>query len=273
MDAIDHVAWTLATPFRVLVSGARTKYGVIDSPEDLKAWGDIDEDEENLVPRFRFWQLVVLFLATAMTVGWIVKSIMFYIVMNYTSLPASVMLDHEAKHAVGHALHNAENMLHYKQVMGYAAMYSPVEVTEWLHNLGLSLEMNHKLTTLHAIANTISDLLISAVVAISVFFHWDEVKEMWKEVVIAWQRLRTATRALTILFVTDFLCGFHSDHMYYVVLGMVGEHYGIKGLEHGCDLLHLFVSTVPVALDTCFKFWIFSEMRSKTKIVLSEIDG
>jgi hypothetical protein len=54
------------------------------------------------------------------------------------------------------------------------------------------------------------------------------------------------------------LLGYHSEEGWTAALSLLSHHYGLHAQTDG---LHLFVATVPVLLDSLFKYWIFVELN------------
>lgn len=61
-------------------------------------------------------------------------------------------------------------------------------------------------------------------------------------------------KAFIIILFTDMFVGFHSPHGWEVILEGVARHFG---LPENHNIISLFIATVPVILDTIFKYWIF----------------
>jgi len=61
-------------------------------------------------------------------------------------------------------------------------------------------------------------------------------------------------KAFLIILVTDTLLGYHSEEGWTAGLTLLSHHYGWHAHKEG---LQLFVATVPVLLDSMFKYWIF----------------
>ena len=61
-------------------------------------------------------------------------------------------------------------------------------------------------------------------------------------------------KAFIIILVADTLLGYHSEEGWTAALSLFSFHYGLHAQKDG---LHLFVATVPVILDSLFKYWIF----------------
>ena len=66
--------------------------------------------------------------------------------------------------------------------------------------------------------------------------------------------LSDTTKSFLLILFTDLLVGFHSPHGWEVFLEFFLRHFGFPENQ---DFILLFVATVPVLLDTVFKYWIF----------------
>jgi hypothetical protein len=66
--------------------------------------------------------------------------------------------------------------------------------------------------------------------------------------------LSDSAKAFIIILFTDVFVGFHSPHGWEVVLEGLANHLGIAANK---SAISLFIATVPVFLDTVFKYWIF----------------
>lgn len=70
----------------------------------------------------------------------------------------------------------------------------------------------------------------------------------------AFYGLSDTARAFIIILFTDIFVGFHSSHGWEVFLEVVLRHFGFP---ENRDFIFIFVATLPVVLDTMFKYWIF----------------
>nr|YP_009240161.1 putative heme-binding protein [Sciadopitys verticillata]AMO00705.1 putative heme-binding protein [Sciadopitys verticillata]BAK86704.1 putative heme-binding protein [Sciadopitys verticillata]BAW34580.1 putative heme-binding protein [Sciadopitys verticillata]BCK60749.1 putative heme-binding protein [Sciadopitys verticillata] len=66
--------------------------------------------------------------------------------------------------------------------------------------------------------------------------------------------LSDTMKALFILFVSDLCIGFHSPHGWELIVDLIFENYGFS---HNDRIISVLSSTLPVILDTIFKYWIF----------------
>nr|YP_009705065.1 chloroplast envelope membrane protein [Morina longifolia]YP_010586871.1 envelope membrane carbon uptake protein [Morina chinensis]YP_010882252.1 CemA [Morina nepalensis]UFR81937.1 envelope membrane protein [Morina chlorantha]QFQ34272.1 chloroplast envelope membrane protein [Morina longifolia]UZZ44956.1 envelope membrane carbon uptake protein [Morina chinensis]WID87166.1 CemA [Morina nepalensis] len=66
--------------------------------------------------------------------------------------------------------------------------------------------------------------------------------------------LSDTIKAFSILLLVDFWVGFHSPHVWELMIGSVYKDFGFV---HNDQILSVLVSTIPVILDTIFKYWLF----------------
>nr|YP_010046137.1 chloroplast envelope membrane protein [Nardostachys jatamansi]QPG86269.1 chloroplast envelope membrane protein [Nardostachys jatamansi] len=66
--------------------------------------------------------------------------------------------------------------------------------------------------------------------------------------------LSDTIKAFSILLLVDFWVGFHSPHVWELMIGSVYKDFGFV---HNEQILSVLVSTIPVILDTIFKYWLF----------------
>ncbi|MDJ0703467.1 MAG: proton extrusion protein PcxA [Leptolyngbyaceae cyanobacterium MO_188.B28] len=84
--------------------------------------------------------------------------------------------------------------------------------------------------------------------------------------------LSDSAKAFIIILVTDVSLGFHSPHGWDVLLESMANHLGVAANK---SMISLFIATVPVIVDTMFKYWVFrslSRMSPSTVATLKEMD-
>lgn len=67
--------------------------------------------------------------------------------------------------------------------------------------------------------------------------------------------LSDPAKVFLFILVTDIFVGFHSAEGWEVILEGVARHFG---LPESKAAINTFIATVPVFIDSCIKFWIFS---------------
>jgi hypothetical protein len=71
----------------------------------------------------------------------------------------------------------------------------------------------------------------------------------------AFLSLNDPTKVFMFILITDMFVGFHSAEGWEVVLEGIAHHFG---LPESKVMINGFIATVPVFIDACVKFWIFS---------------
>jgi hypothetical protein len=73
--------------------------------------------------------------------------------------------------------------------------------------------------------------------------------------------LSDTAKAFIIILVTDTFVGYHSPHGWEVVLEGLAKHLGIP---ENREFNSLFIATIPVLMDTMFKYWIFRYLTGQS---------
>ncbi len=63
-----------------------------------------------------------------------------------------------------------------------------------------------------------------------------------------------SAKAFFIILATNIFVGYHSSYGWEIFLAEILQHFG---LPENKSLISLFIATVPVIMDTIFKYWIF----------------
>jgi hypothetical protein len=71
----------------------------------------------------------------------------------------------------------------------------------------------------------------------------------------AFLSLNDPTKVFMFILITDMFVGFHSAEGWEVILEGIAHHFG---LPESKVMINGFIATVPVFIDACVKFWIFS---------------
>lgn len=105
-----------------------------------------------------------------------------------------------------------------------------------------------------AIKNVFADIFSAVVFTIFLLVSRQEIEalKLFMDRII--YGLSDSAKAFIIILVTDTFLGYHSPHGWEVLLETTANHFGVAANER---LISLFIATVPVLLDTVFKYWIF----------------
>jgi hypothetical protein len=84
--------------------------------------------------------------------------------------------------------------------------------------------------------------------------------------------LSDTAKAFLIIASTDVFLGYHSEEGWTAAIHLLTGHYNFEPDERG---VALFIATVPVAADACFKLWIFKGLNKanpSAAVTLKQMD-
>ncbi|GAB4815193.1 hypothetical protein N2152v2_002239 [Parachlorella kessleri] len=105
-----------------------------------------------------------------------------------------------------------------------------------------------------ALLNVVSDSTSAGVFFLMLLRNTAKRQILFRTIGRVFSGLSDTAKAFLIILVTDILLGYHSEEGWTAFLKLFSRHYGVEPELEG---IYVFVSTVPVILDTCFKYWIF----------------
>lgn len=82
--------------------------------------------------------------------------------------------------------------------------------------------------------------------------------------------LSDSAKAFILILLTDIFVGFHSPHGWEVLLEGMANHLGVAA---NASMISLFIATVPVIMDTVFKYWIFRYMSRMSPSTVATYRG
>nr|AWX53390.1 CemA [Ulothrix zonata] len=118
--------------------------------------------------------------------------------------------------------------------------------------LDLAVEYNQK--SIEALINFFSDFLSFGTFTLLVFTLKPQVIILKSFLLESIYSLSDTIKSFLLIFGTNLLVGFHSPRGWELFLDLVFHRLGLPPDE---KFVLLFVATVPVLLDTVFKYWIF----------------
>jgi hypothetical protein len=168
--------------------------------------------------------------------------------------PEAFALRDEQKVEGAEAMHREEIRLRLETSIGQAPPLTEQEMFEHLHEEAVAFAEEMKEYNKRSLLNVVSDS--SAGIALFVLLLQDTSPRaiLFRTIGRVFTGLSDTAKAFIIILVTDTLLGYHSEEGWTAALTLVGHHYGVPAHKEG---LQLFVATVPVILDSLFKYWIF----------------
>lgn len=108
---------------------------------------------------------------------------------------------------------------------------------------------------LDGLKNVLADVTSILVLGALVYFGRDRLRLLGNFSNRTFLALSDPAKVFLFILVTDIFVGFHSAEGWEVILEGVSRHFG---LPESKVFINGFIATVPVFIDACIKFWIFS---------------
>lgn len=121
------------------------------------------------------------------------------------------------------------------------------------------IAMKYNKESIQAITDLIGDLL--TLITIRLLFIWLEpqifiLKGFLMECFFS---LSDANKSLLMLLFADLLVGYHSPRGWKLATELMLQHYG---LPENSIFIGFFIGTMPVLIDSVFKYWVFRHLNS-----------
>lgn len=145
--------------------------------------------------------------------------------------------------------------LQVRQLLGILPQMSENETVEMLKEEAAELWHDSRGKALSGLSNLLSDGVSLLIFAGVVYFNRDKLSILRRFINRAFLGLSDPAKVLLFILITDLFVGFHSAEGWEVLLEGVAFHFG---LPENKTFIHLFIATVPVAIDSYTKFWIFT---------------
>ena len=111
---------------------------------------------------------------------------------------------------------------------------------------------------LQSLTNVFADFLSILVLIFLLITLRPEITILKSFLVEVIYNLSDTTKSFLLILMTDLLVGFHSPRGWETMFSLILYHFG---LPENQDFVFLFVATLPVILDTVFKYWIFRHLN------------
>eukprot|EP00889_Picochlorum_renovo_P005468 jgi/Picre1/32498/NNA_007844.t1 len=142
--------------------------------------------------------------------------------------------------------------------LGQAPDLNDEDLLQHLHQEAVAFADQKKKENKRALLNVVSDSTSAVIFFILLVRDNSPRAILFRTIGRVFTGLSDTAKAFIIILVTDTLLGYHSEEGWTAALSLLSHHYGLHAQQDG---LHLFVATVPVVLDSLFKYWIFVELN------------
>jgi|GEM_PF-1430894 len=200
--------------------------------------------------------LMILFLIPLL-VQVTVKTIIFDPLLgNYSNKnPTKIELSAEIKQEFLREYSAFKESLEIKQLLGVIPKLSEVDKEEKLSEKVIEIWQESRNRALNGWKNILSDGVALFTFVGLVYFNRTKITIIRSFSNRAFLNLSDPLKVFLFILITDMFVGFHSAEGWEVLLAGVLAHFG---LPESPVAINAFIATVPVIIDSCIKFWIFS---------------
>lgn len=120
--------------------------------------------------------------------------------------------------------------------------------------------------TLFTVINICGDILLFFFLLVILLKNNYQLKLFLKNLKFKFFELTDDNKAFLLILFSDTFVGFHSSYGWEILLEHVLKHFGLPQ-DH--NFIFSFVATLPVLLDTLFKYWIFKYLNAISPSIVS----
>ena len=120
--------------------------------------------------------------------------------------------------------------------------------------------------TIFTIINICGDFLLFFFLLIILIKNNYQFKLFLKNIKFKFFELTDDNKAFLLILFSDTFVGFHSSYGWEILLENLLKHFG---LPEDRSFIFSFVATLPVLLDTLFKYWIFKHLNAISPSIVS----
>ncbi len=148
-----------------------------------------------------------------------------------------------------------KEQLEIREILGLQPVFSALEIQEKLKKKAEELYLEAGYRTLDGLKNIFADLVSLLTFVGLVYLGRRQLTSLRLFFSRTFNGLNDATKVFLIILITDLFVGYHSPEGWEVILGGVFSHFG---LPESRTFNNSFIATVPVIMDSWFKFWVFN---------------
>lgn len=146
-----------------------------------------------------------------------------------------------------------EKHIKFESLLG-KSLESPKLVEEKIAEKAISLAKKYKSESIDAIANIFADMISLATFTILIIIGKQQLGTVKELINNIFYGISDSGKAFIIILLTDIFVGYHSPFGWEIILENTLKHFGLPEQK---SLISLFIATVPVVMDSIFKYWIF----------------
>ncbi|MHC5675162.1 hypothetical protein [Nostoc sp.] len=199
------------------------------------------------------WLLILLLVPVLIQI--LTKNLVFDPLLGSYSEknPTKIELSHEIKEKYGAEFNAFKDELEVQELLGLVPELSVTERRELVQEKVTELWRESRKQTLNGLKNLIADGVAIVVFAGIVYFNRNKLANIRNFSNRTFLSLSDPVKVFIFILITDMFVGFHSAEGWEVLLEGIGQHFG---LPESKVVIHTFIATVPVMIDSVIKFWI-----------------
>ncbi len=147
-----------------------------------------------------------------------------------------------------------EQVIYFEARIGKIPELSTEVVQKKLKEKAIALKEKYKAKSINAVTNIFADLLTAATFIFLIVTGKSQLSILKSFSDDITYSLSDSAKAFLIIISTDIFVGYHSPYGWEIILENILSHFG---LPENKSLISLFIATIPVTMDTIFKYWIF----------------
>ncbi|GMH32934.1 hypothetical protein BSKO_00768 [Bryopsis sp. KO-2023] len=160
-----------------------------------------------------------------------------------------------------HEIHIEEMRIQLDEAIGMSQPLSDFDLLQHLSEEAYELSEKYIEHNKYAALNVVSDSVSASVFFFMLLFSHEGRRVLFSTMNRVFGGLSDTAKAFMIILLADILLGYHSEEGWTAAIRVISGHYGKEPEE---SAIYIFVATVPVLLDTCFKYWIFEGLNRKS---------
>jgi hypothetical protein len=183
---------------------------------------------------------------------------------------SEIFLHSEMKEEALKEIQTFEEELKLESLIHHTPPLAPEIKEEKIKEKVAEIEKEYRHKSNSAISNVFADIFGLIAFALVVFFRRKDIQILKSFIDNLVYGLSDGAKAFGIILLTDIFVGFHSPHGWEVLLEGIASHLGIPANK---SAISLFIATVPVFIDTMFKYWIFRGLSRMSPSTVATLKG
>lgn len=176
------------------------------------------------------------------------------LIKNFWMDKAPVFLNSSQEERALAELKTFEKIVRFETLLRKAPELSPVAIDKKLKEKATQIAYQYKTESAEAFKNIFADIFSVFTFTFIIVTGKKQIATLKSFIDELIYGLSDSAKAFLIILFTDVFVGFHSSHGWEVILENTLKYFG---LPENRNFIYLYISTVPVILDTVFKYWIF----------------